>query len=158
MSKDIHQQVFYLELPDNLSIDSQFCYIRPDGFDVEFRTMTYDDTSDTCLVDFPTTMTLFTVKQIPLPVPTPVSMTFSGALVAGDTFRIVQNDLRPLYPSSVLRGYNTETEREVALSIHNKLKKKRERLSSSRCLFQTERVDRESGKRQQHVDLTFSVN
>jgi hypothetical protein len=93
MSKGKHQQAFYLELADTLPMDAQLCYSRPDGFDAAFRALPYGGTSGAWLVDFPTTMALFTVKQIPLPVGTPVSMTFSGALAAGDTFRIVKNDL-----------------------------------------------------------------
>ena len=110
MSNGMHTQRFYLELDDKEPGYAQFCYSRPDGFDAAFRPLPFGGVPGSLLVEFSTTMAFFSLNQAPVPVGTSVSLTLSGALAAGDTFRLVMNDgsinvadlcLRaPLYPGT----------------------------------------------------------
>jgi len=110
MSSGMHTQRFYLQLDDREPSYAQFCYSRPDGFDGAFRPLPYGGVPGDWLVEFSTTMAFFSLNQAPVPVGTSVSLTLSGALAAGDTFRVVLNDgsinvadlcLRaPLYPGT----------------------------------------------------------
>jgi hypothetical protein len=110
MSHGTHLQRFYVELEEKEPGYARLCYSRPDGFDAAFRPLPYGGVSGAWLVDFPTTMAFFSVSHAPIPLGTSVSLTLSGALSAGDTFRIVMDDgtinpadlcLRaPLYPGT----------------------------------------------------------
>jgi hypothetical protein len=109
VSHGMHLQRFYLEL-DGEPGYAQLCYSRPDGFGAAFRSLPYGVAQGAMLVDFPTTMAYFSVSHAPIPLGTAVSLTLSGALSAGDLFRIVMDDgtvnpadlcLRaPLYPGT----------------------------------------------------------
>jgi len=106
----MHTQAFYLDLDGKEPGEAQFCYSRPDGFDATFRPMPYDGIPGSWLVSFPTTMAFFSLDKSPVPVGSAASLTLSGALAAGDTFRIVINDgsineldlcnRAPLYPGT----------------------------------------------------------
>jgi hypothetical protein len=109
VSHGMHLQRFYLEL-DGEPGYAQLCYSRPDGFGAAFRSLPYGGVPGARLVDFPTTMAYFSVSHAPIPLGTSVSLTLSGALSAGDAFRIVMDDgsinpadlcLRaPIYPGT----------------------------------------------------------